>query len=609
MAYRLLLRRSTLVLLCVIYIVLGLHSSTAESQQQEHSEGRRAVEVEHAADEEDDTDGETTQAEVSVEFNASSYVTYSVPLGTIDSNQLIVLDNVFSQEEVSLMEAWLTSKMTSWMFHGLDASEYEPQPYSLKNRAPWTAMLSSEGFSKSAQWHKVKAAASGLFTHGSGGGDGGAVADWQLASIVGYVLRHGDQVLPDNGQQNETSLVAHIYLARWMPVYGGETLLLSPAEQSPRSSGCIQPGLGRFALFPASATRIMHPPSINCPSVLVYLELRLTRSSTEYDNLQSFEKSFTAEVSARNGGQYEAHLFNDALAKRENQTYGEKPEDHLVKSYRARNGKRLAVFDGFMDNTSLSNLRDHIVHRSSYQFDKSMSGTDNVKWIAGFEAWAFTKSELYVQLQKIVDYFTGVGSYYPHDVSCNLIRTTDTTTVHEDCEPDENDVTLLVYLNPNWTRNMFGETLFLVDAPGQSLESVAAIRPRYGRVAIFDGTFKHSARPPSSSFHGARYTFAVKYSASKELAAKKDPTGDAGDDDQDEDDGDSDSMIDLPELEDLMEEILAEMGALPNGKMKDKARKLVRKINQAIKDGRPLARSEVMDVMDSLYAAMQELRL
>ena len=68
-------------------------------------------------------------------------------------------------------------------------------------------------------------------------------------------------------------------------------------------------------------------------------------------------------------------------------------------------------------------------------------------------------------------------------------------------------------------------------------------------------------------------------------------------------------MIDLPELEDLMEEILAEMGALPNGKMKDKARKLVRKINQAIKDGRPLARSEVMDVMDSLYAAMQELRL
>ena len=55
------------MLLCVIYIVLGLHSSTAESQQQEHSEGRRAVEVEHAADEEDDTDGETTQAEVSVE--------------------------------------------------------------------------------------------------------------------------------------------------------------------------------------------------------------------------------------------------------------------------------------------------------------------------------------------------------------------------------------------------------------------------------------------------------------------------------------------------------------------------------------------------------------
>lgn len=101
-----------------------------------------------------------------------------------------------------------------------------------------------------------------------------------------------------------------------------------------------------------------------------------------------------------------------------------------------------------------------------------------------------------------MDFFTGRTSFYPHDVSCNVIRHADHTWMHQDCEESELDVTLLIYLNPNWTLNMYGETMFFEKNKYGEYESSVAIRPRFGRIAIFNGVFRHSARPPSPIFQG-----------------------------------------------------------------------------------------------------------
>ena len=84
----------------------------------------------------------------------------------------------------------------------------------------------------------------------------------------------------------------------------------------------------------------------------------------------------------------------------------------------------------------------------------------------------------------------------------------------------QHEYTFLLYLNPDWEENYYGETVLfdLVNStnkvkPGdEEYEIVAVVRPRYGRIVVFRGNIPHSARPPSPGFKGARYTFACKVS-------------------------------------------------------------------------------------------------
>jgi Rps23 Pro-64 3,4-dihydroxylase Tpa1-like proline 4-hydroxylase len=81
---------------------------------------------------------------------------------------------------------------------------------------------------------------------------------------------------------------------------------------------------------------------------------------------------------------------------------------------------------------------------------------------------------------------SGKDKWFPYDVSCNLIRNADHTRIHNDCEPEEDEWTFLIYLNPNMTKNDYGETVFY-EQDTKNPEIVAEIRPKYGRAVIFQG--------------------------------------------------------------------------------------------------------------------------
>jgi len=67
-----------------------------------------------------------------------------------------------------------------------------------------------------------------------------------------------------------------------------------------------------------------------------------------------------------------------------------------------------------------------------------------------------------------------------------------------------------------------GETAFMeLNKDSVDNDYVAEVVPLYGRAVIFSGDFPHSARPPSPSHPGPRYTFAVKLSFTKLEALKK----------------------------------------------------------------------------------------
>ena len=82
---------------------------------------------------------------------------------------------------------------------------------------------------------------------------------------------------------------------------------------------------------------------------------------------------------------------------------------------------------------------------------------------------------------------TGNKELFPYDVSINLIRNADFTRIHTDVGyHGEEEYTCLVYLNPNWKRDYYGETTFF-EKNSDNTDIVAQVKPKYGRLVIFDG--------------------------------------------------------------------------------------------------------------------------
>ena len=62
-------------------------------------------------------------------------------------------------------------------------------------------------------------------------------------------------------------------------------------------------------------------------------------------------------------------------------------------------------------------------------------------------------------LLKAANHVTGNKELFPYDVSINLIRNADFTRIHTDVGyHGEEEYTCLVYLNPNWNKDYYGET-------------------------------------------------------------------------------------------------------------------------------------------------------
>ena len=82
---------------------------------------------------------------------------------------------------------------------------------------------------------------------------------------------------------------------------------------------------------------------------------------------------------------------------------------------------------------------------------------------------------------------TGNTELFPYDISINLLRNADFTRIHTDVGyHGEEEYTCLVYLNQNWKKDYYGETAFF-EKNSDDTEIVAQVKPKYGRLVIFDG--------------------------------------------------------------------------------------------------------------------------
>ncbi|EDV24217.1 hypothetical protein TrispH2_007332 [Trichoplax sp. H2] len=315
------------------------------------------------------------------------------------------------------------------------------------------------------------------------------------------LVRRGDiPLISTDASPEEKDITMVIQLvSKWKKNDYGDILFY---DQDEEVAAAIHPRLARCIIFDASIPYIHKPPSIDYKFGQMFLTIKLTKSEEKVKEFHDqWKLKYSKRNAARNADFVTAHKSKEA-PKLDISKY-------QTKKVETPDGKKIFVFDGLFKNEELEELRQSIKNARFYYDDSVDSGTDNVQWIAGFNIDSYTKSYFWQIQKQVAAYVSGKDQWYPYDVACNMIRSADHTQIHTDCADVADEWTFLLYLNPGWKSSYGGETAYTTNNSDIS-EFVTEVRPRYGRVVIFQGTIPHSARPPAHDFKGIRYSFAVK---------------------------------------------------------------------------------------------------
>ena len=80
----------------------------------------------------------------------------------------------------------------------------------------------------------------------------------------------------------------------------------------------------------------------------------------------------------------------------------------------------------------------------------------------------------------------------------------DITRIHTD--NDDNNVTVLYYINDKWDPEWGGETIYYKDN-----EPEVSILPKKGRIVLADSRIPHAGRSPTRMCYKTRYVFILKF--------------------------------------------------------------------------------------------------
>ena len=302
---------------------------------------------------------------------------------------------------------------------------------------------------------------------------------------------------------NTSRLISIITLSKkWKKNDYGEMTIYDENGDVIRS---FYPKFGRVALIKCGVPFKISPPSINVARRHYFL-------ITEFghEKIQDAEADFKEEPSL-------SEFFNRKYKADDNPLPDIVPENYITRKFFTNQGRKMFVYDNAVPLQFVDILHEYIRNHADYYespiFEKDSA--DNVKWVISLDDPGFVDGPIWNVIKQLLVHIGG-KDFFPYDLACNHVRRTDNTHDHKDNYDDADEYTVLIYLNKDWKDDHYGETTFLENG-----EIVAGLRPRYGRVVIFHGTIDHSAHPASPEVHGARYTFAIKTAASKELAISR----------------------------------------------------------------------------------------
>jgi len=387
-----------------------------------------------------------------------------------------------------------------------------------EEKLDWSAPLSPDFFMKTRLWIVMKK----LMVDFTG------LDDYMAYQVQGMMLRRGDLPKVVKGEMASHDIVCRIFLSSGntsnseMMFYNHKGEVMQP----------VQKKFGRVVLWNATLDYSMKQPGFQTFKTEYSLLIKLSRDRKKLQQ----ELEYIKKVRDHENHQKMANF--PTYNEKGNQYTNEFFEKHLTRKFYSRNGGVISYFDGILNETELTTLRSYLItHNTAYSNTGFTTAedddSDNVSWIAMFLPESINNTRMLDLVKGMARYLSGEDDWYPYDVSLNMIQSTFHTRIHEDCEKYEHEYTFLLYLNPNWTADMYGETIFLdqiqdieYDKKGQVIqekayETIVSVKPKYGRMAMFRNIIPHSARPPSPDFRGTRYTFAVKLSRTRHIGLTK----------------------------------------------------------------------------------------
>lgn len=412
---------------------------------------------------------------------------FTLSLGEKD---IIVVDGILTEDDLNSILTRFGEEDVLWNFH--DVTSKTPEVKNDSDRSigafpashHWMARLVPEDIMEGdfkPIWAKLKQQVAANL----------GVKDIHLHRGGGQISSRGDTVVPtyqcSSHLEGRHVLLVLFVVQKWDKNSYGEMVVYGNDGEIFKS---IHPRSGRLVIVPCKYKFVIKPPSMDCADRLRTVTLHVSSSKP----LQLFNRQ---ELKKYMYSMYNLHSFQ-ALKSTPFSNPTLDVTKYLTRQFITTKGHPVLVFDDLIAPEIINNAADTMIKGIYVDNPPGADSTDNVPWILGFEIEAVVSSPLWHYAQAIVQYASKKEGYYPYDISCNSIRSHDSTRIHLDCGPHQDEYTMLIYLNRNWTENDHGETVFF---DYDHKEMVFAVKPKFGRVAIFQGTIPHSARPPSPKLH------------------------------------------------------------------------------------------------------------
>ncbi len=170
-------------------------------------------------------------------------------------------------------------------------------------------------------------------------------------------------------------------------------------------------------------------------------------------------------------------------------------------------GGRIAVYDDLLPNDELLKLWS-ILNRAGFTRTEIArpDTAEHRHWATEIPVDALPSMPFLAPTLAAAAAFAPATAYRAYRSYVNVAHYGDMLFTHSDCLPGAGEITALWYVCDRWDHEWGGETVFL-DA---NHDVRAAVSPKPGRLALFDGALLHAGRPPSRICYVPRYTLALK---------------------------------------------------------------------------------------------------